>query len=316
MFLQPMQRSLRHFAWRLKYNTKRIFEPTIGRLTVLLLRTLRRADRVRVADRAGAFMRRLGPWLPEHRIGRANLATAFPEKSPAEIEKILSGTWDNLGRVAAEFAFLDRIRVRHPGDPTPADAVYDDIELRRFEEIRTASRPSAFFAAHLANWELPALAAARFGVEASVLYRAPSIPAIADAVLETRKNCMGTLVRSGFDAPLRLARALENGNHIGMLVDQHDSRGVEVTFFGRPCKVNPLLAQLARHTDCFIRGFRVVRLPDGKRFWGEITDPLDLPRDPQGRVDVQRTMQAITSVIEGWVREHPEQWLWLHRRWR
>ena len=59
-----------------------------------------------------------------------------------------------------------------------------------------------------------------------------------------------------------------------------------------------------------------MRLPDGNRFWGEVTEPVDLPRDTQGGVDVQRTMQAVTTVIEGWVREHPEQWLWVHRRWR
>ena len=261
-------------------------------------------------------MRRIGPWLPEHRIGRANLAAAFPEMGARDIENILRGTWENLGRVAAEFAYLDRLKVLHPGDPGPADASYDEVALRRFDEIRSASRPTAFFAAHLANWELPALAAARFGVDASLLYRAPSIRPIAEAVLEIRKNCMGTLVRSGFDAPLRLAHALERGAHVGMLVDQHESRGVDVTFFGRTCRASPLLAQLARHTNCFIRGIRVVRLPDGNRFWGEVTEPVDLPRDAQGGVDVQRTMQAVTTVIEGWVREHPEQWLWVHRRWR
>jgi KDO2-lipid IV(A) lauroyltransferase len=89
-----------------------------------------------------------------------------------------------------------------------------------------------------------------------------------------------------------------------------------VTFFGRTCKANPLIAQLARHTNCSVRGIRAIRLPDGNSFWGELTDPLDLPRDAQGEVDIQGTMQLITSIIEGWVREHPEQWLWLHRRWR
>jgi KDO2-lipid IV(A) lauroyltransferase len=101
-----------------------------------------------------------------------------------------------------------------------------------------------------------------------------------------------------------------------MLVDQYDVRGIDVTFFGRTCKVNPLIGELARRLECPIRGARIVRQPDGHHFWGEVSEPLDLRRDAEGRVDVAATMQAITTMIEGWVREHPEQWLWQHRRWR
>src|SRR5262249_41188873 len=84
----------------------------------------------------------------------------------------------------------------------------------------------------------------------------------------------------------------------------------------RLCKANPFIARLARHAECPIHGVRVVRLADPHRFRGELTQPIAPARDAQGRIDVQGTMQAITSGIEGWVREHPEQWLWLHRRWR
>ncbi len=100
-----------------------------------------------------------------------------------------------------------------------------------------------------------------------------------------------------------------------MLVDQHYTRGVDVTFFGRTCKANPLIAMLAREVECPIYGTRVIRLP-GNRFRGEISDEVKPVRDADGRIDVRGTMQAITDVVEGWVREHPEQWLWVHRRWR
>jgi KDO2-lipid IV(A) lauroyltransferase len=78
---------------------------------------------------------------------------------------------------------------------------------------------------------------------------------------------------------------------------------------------NPLLARLARHYDCPIRGTRIVRLP-GHRFTAELTEEIKPARDADGRVDIAGTMQIITNVVEGWVREYPEQWLWLHRRWR
>jgi Kdo2-lipid IVA lauroyltransferase/acyltransferase len=110
---------------------------------------------------------------------------------------------------------------------------------------------------------------------------------------------------------------LEAGRHVAMLTDQHFVKGVEVEFFGRPCKANPLIAQLARHVECPIHGTRIVRRHDDRnRFFIEMTDAIAPVRDAQGLIDIQGTMQAITTVIEGWVREHPEQWLWLHRRWR
>ena len=76
-------------------------------------------------------------------------------------------------------------------------------------------------------------------------------------------------------------------------------------FFGRWAKANPLIAQLARHTGAPIRGVRVVRQPDGNHFWGELTDEIAPARDADGKIDIQGTMQVITSVVEGWVREHP-----------
>jgi KDO2-lipid IV(A) lauroyltransferase len=112
-----------------------------------------------------------------------------------------------------------------------------------------------------------------------------------------------------------LAKALERGGTAGMLVDQHDHRGVNVHFFGRPARASPLIARLARLIDCPIHGTRVIRLPDN-RFRVELTEAVAPARAPDGRLDIEGTMQAITDVIEGWVREYPEQWLWLHRRWR
>ena len=297
---------------------KAMLDATVGFIAVSLLSALRWTNRQRLANLLGRLMRWAGPWLPEHRIGRANLAAAFPDKSPAEIDAILAGVWDNLGRVAAEFAHLDRLKVLdlEHGDDGSADVFYDRVTNDRFVAVREQGQPTLIFAAHLANWEIPALAAAAHGLHSNILYRRPNIKAVNDAVLQMRAGCMGTLVPAGLDAPVRLADALERGEHVGMLVDQHHVRGVDVVFFGRWVKANPLIAQLARLTGCPIRGVRIVRLPDGNRFRGELTEPLTLPRTADGKVDLQGTMQAITSMIEGWVREHPEQWLWLHRRWR
>ena len=72
---------------------------------------------------------------------------------------------------------------------------------------------------------------------------------------------------------------------------------------------------LLRQVGCPIHGVRVIRLP-GHRFRAELSEEVQPARDAAGQIDVQGTMQAITSVVESWIREYPDQWLWLHRRWR
>ena len=298
-------------ALRLKHAANAV----ISALAVVVLKAIARFDPDRMANFAAAFLRTVGPWLPEHRVGRDNLRAAFPKKSPAEIEGILRGVWDNLGRVAAEFAHLDSLWDYQLNRPAASRIEFSTRDMEIFQQLRDDGKPAFVFAAHLANWELPALAGQLNGLDSTVVYRLPNLGGIAQAIVSMRAGHMGTLIAGGPDAPFKIARALEAGSHVGMLVDQHYGKGVDVIFFGRRCKANPLLARLAHHFDCPIHGVRVIRL-GGRRFRGELTEALNVPRDPDGRVNIERTMQAITSVIEQWVREHPEQWLWLHRRWR
>jgi len=301
---------------RLSRGTKRAGNAVVGAIAIGLIRLLRLVNPDVMANFAGSFMRRIGPLLPEHPIGRANLAAAFPEKSPAEIETILRGVWDNVGRVAAEFAHLDHLSEFDPWHPErPARIEAPDADIKRFLGLIEKGKPTLVFGAHYANWELPAVCAAACNVKTAVLYRRPNIPAIDRWLHSTRAASMGRLISTGLDAPVKLAEALEAGTHIGMLVDQYYVRGVDVTFFGRRTKANPLLARLARHFDCPIHGTRVVRLPN-HRFRAELTEEIKPPRDSDGKIDIAGTTQIIMSIIEGWIREHPEQWLWLHRRWR
>jgi KDO2-lipid IV(A) lauroyltransferase len=310
-----MRKRLERLAHRVRVSIHDALSAAAGYVAVWLLKLIRHLDPDRTADFAGRLAQRIGPWLPEHRVGRANLAAAYPEKSAAEIEAILRGVWDNLGRVAAEFAHLDRLWYFDPDRPEAGRVEVSRESIERFLSLRDDGKPALVFAAHLANWELPAVLAAMHGIDSAVLYRAPNVGPVARAVKKIRAGNMGALIPTGHDAALRLAYAMERGTHVGMLVDQHFGQGVEVQFFGRPCKVNPLIARLARHFDCPIHGVRVIRLPN-HRFRAEITEAVAPVRDAEGRIDIRATMQVITNVVEKWVREHPEQWLWLHRRWR
>jgi Kdo2-lipid IVA lauroyltransferase/acyltransferase len=296
-------------------RSKRVLDAVIGPVAVGALRVVKLTDRRRAANFAGGALRRLGPLLPEHRVGREQLRAAFPNKSDAEIGHILGGVWDNLGRVAAEFVHLDEMRVVGPESDSPNAIILEPDMLERCRRL-IHGKATLSFLCHTANWEMSGVVAKQLGANSAVLYRRPNIASISDAVVKLRAGVMGPMIPTGLDAPVRLARLLQDGVHVGMLVDQHFTKGVDVTFFGRRCKANPLIAMLARQVECPIFGLRIVRLPDCNRFRGEITEPIDPPRDADGRIDIAGTMQAITAVIEGWVREYPEQWLWLHRRWR
>ena len=300
----------------IRRGLKRAWDAFVGAASLGLLRLLRLTDPDKLADFAGWVARTFGPWLPENRIGRENLVAAFPEKSPREIDTILRGAWDNLGRMGAEFAHLDRLWDWDPAHPDRwGRIVITRQQIDRYMTLANDGKPALVFAAHLANWEVPAICAATYQMESAVLYRRPNNARLDRWLHETREASMGELIATGLDAPMKIAEALERGAHVGILVDQYFVRGVDVTFFGRRTKANPLIARLARHYDCPIFGTRVVRLP-GHQLQPDLTEEIKPARDAEGKIDVEETMQIITGVVEGWVREHPEQWLWLHRRWR
>src|SRR5271169_468777 len=300
---------------RIRDATKPIGEAAVGAATIGLLRTTRYFDPIKTANLFGRVMRLIGPTLREQRIGRANLTAAFPEKSPEQIETILAGVWDNLGRVGAEFAHLDHIWEHDPAHPEDSRIEIEPRTHELFAQLRLDGKPALIFASHLGNWELPALAAVAHGLDAAILYRRLNIASADRAIERIRAVKMGTLIPAGRDAPIKLAQALQDGQHVAMLVDQYLRNGVEVTFFGRKTTANPMLARLLRQVECPVYGVRIIRLP-GHRFRAELSEEVKPVRDASGQIDVQGTTQAITSVVEGWIREYPDQWLWLHRRWR
>ena len=285
----------------------------LGRVVKGIFRILRRADPDRSSDFCGAVTRRVGPWLPAHRIGRANLRIAFPEKDAAWIEATLRDSWENLGRVVGEYVHMARIWDYDLDHPDSGRIVTDGAAM--FAELRDDGLPALCFAAHLANWELPAIAAHAHGMASAVVYRMPNNKAVAREITRIRAPLMGRLIRTRAQAAIEMAAALDRGEHLGMVVDQHFSRGVDVTFFGRRCKANPSIARLARRYDCPVVGVRVIREPE-HRFRIAAEGPFELPRDATGAVDVTAATQMIMDVVERWVRENPGQYLWFHRRWR
>jgi KDO2-lipid IV(A) lauroyltransferase len=246
-------------------------------------------------------------------MARRNIALCFPEKSKAEREAILKGSFDNFARLLVEFVFLEDLA---KFDVARREHNFFTIEGgEHFDTLREDGKTAVIFGAHLSNWEMVAVGGHLFGLDLVLPFRAPVHATINADVLEKRTRLMGQLVRNARGAAFEIADAMERGAHVGMMIDQRLVRGIRVPFFGRPARTNPLLATLARQFDCPVHGARAIRMPDG-RMHLVMTPPLEMPRDPQGRIDVEAATALMTRIVEEWVREHPEQWFWLHDRWR
>lgn len=297
---------------RRKAASPRLFDRVLGSIILGLFRLIRLAPSDAMIAFAGRAAELLGPLTSRHAVGSANLRRAFPDLSEAEYSRILKGAWNSLGRIGAEYAFLDRIFDYDPDNPSSGRIEVVGEEL--FKTIQDSKEPAIFFTAHMANWELLAICASKFDLDVTSLFRPPNNATVAREVDRIRTSMMGSLIPSRAGASYALNGVLEKGGRVGLLVDQFFKRGTNITFFGLDAPTNPLLAILTKRFDCPVYGARTIRLPGG-RFRLELTGPLDLPRDADGHINSLATMQAVTDIVESWVREYPEQWLWFHRRW-
>ncbi|MBB3963236.1 lipid A biosynthesis lauroyl acyltransferase [Rhizobium metallidurans] len=258
------------------------------------------------------LMRKIGPKMKRHKLMLANLRNAFPEKSDEEINQIALGSWANMGRLAAEYVFLDRLFDFDPEKSEPGRVEVSGIPI--FLDLLENPRPFIVFTGHTGNFELLPVAGAAFGLYVSVLFRPPNNPYVAQKVFDFRSARMGKLVPSHAGSSFALARQLEAEQGVGVLVDQKFGRGLKTEFFGRPVKTNPLLGKLVRQFNCEVYPARCIRLP-GNRYRLEIEPKVELPRDANGNLDLTATAQLLNDKVESWVREYPEQWLWYHDRW-
>jgi KDO2-lipid IV(A) lauroyltransferase len=255
----------------------------------------------------GALARAIGPRLGITKRARINIGRALPELSEARIAEIIADMWDNLGRVAAEYPHLQEIRVFEPGGL---------VETHGFEHMDSAvaaGRRMIIFSGHIANWEIGMLAAVQYGIAVAQIYRAANNPLV-DRMITRFRGTGGELIPKGTVAARRAIAVLRRGAHLTMLADQKMNDGISVPFFGRAAMTTSALAVLALRFDCDVLPARVERL-GGARFRLTVFPPLPLPRSGDRHADVAALTARVNLTLEGWVRDRPGEWFWLHRRW-
>lgn len=279
---------------------KAVGEVILARLARLVFAGLRGLGLRRASALGGAVLRALGPWTPRQKRVLGNLALAFPERDAAWRAAVARDAWENLGRTACEYVHLAELA---------AQAELPPGTMQALARLRADPRPKLVMAAHLANWEVPAVIMHARGERSAIVYRTPNNARIAAMVRAMREPIMGRLIPATMAAPRTMHAMLKDGVSIGMLIDQHFSRGMRVAFMGADVLANPLVAQLAARHGVAVYGMRAQRLPGGG-VRAVLEGPYDLP------ADLAAAVQAQNDIIARWVREAPGDWLWMHRRWR
>lgn len=260
-----------------------------------------------LASALGGWLgRTIGYRLPVTRRARRNLARAYPEKSEAERESIIRRMWDNLGRTAAEFPHIGSLSVG-----AGARIAFEGVE--HIEAAQARGRGLLFFAAHIGNWEVFGPAALSRNISLNLVYRAPNNRRL-DWLFTGRGNLGAEMIPKGSQGARRALQLLQQGKAIGLLIDQKMNDGIPVPFFGRDAMTAPAIAQFALKFGTPVLPAHTVRLK-GAHFRLVIEPPLTLPETSDRHEAIRILMTEVNRIVEGWVRENPEQWLWLHKRW-
>jgi len=245
------------------------------------------------------------------RTGVDNLLQAFPDMSPAEAEARATRVYEHFGRATVEVALGDRLL-----GPSTFDDHIVLLGENHLRDVMAAGKGAIFVTAHLGPWEIFGLLARHYGVSWTSVYRPMKNPYIDRSMWRYRAAHGQTLIPKYGAAPA-LLRVLRRGGYIALLVDQHaKDEGLWVPFFGRPASTTPAPALLAMRTGAPIVTGYARRLPGLYRFEVLCDEPLFVRPAGDRPAAVRNATIEVNRRLESYVRQFPDQWLWMHRRWR
>ncbi|MDC7681783.1 lysophospholipid acyltransferase family protein [Asticcacaulis sp. BYS171W] len=259
------------------------------------------------SDVGGWLLRVIGPVSPTQKLVRQNIDLAFPDKDEAWKARVIRAQWDNLGRTFAEFAIMDRIRIGN------GRVVVENME--RLKAIAASDTPVVFISGHFANWEIMPSTIVDSGVQCQMTYRAANNPYVDERIKAGRMRYgVRLFAPKGGDGAKELLIAMGKGDSVALMNDQKFNRGVETPFFGRNVDTAPGPTRLAMRFGTVLQPMTVERL-EKARFRVIVHDPIEVDNTGHKAQDIETTVAKVSAFIEQVVRERPEEWFWVHKRW-
>ena len=286
------------------------------RLEATLAATVGAAVRLLPRHTARALGRRLGrvwAWLDRRHLAIAadNLRQAFPEWGAEQVERTARAVYVHFAQVMLELLWMPR-RGREE-----VMSFVDGFGIEGAAKAETSGRGYIFVCAHFGNWEIHGISHAwRTGRPFGVIARPLDNPAL-DARLCEVRTMSGNNVIYKRRALQQVLKLLREGKGVAILIDQNvqEDDGIFVDFFGRKAATTTVAAALAVKTGAYLIPSYAELQPDG-RYHAVCEPPIEWTPSGDRDADVARLTQQMTTVIEGWIRRRPEQWLWMHRRWK
>ncbi len=245
------------------------------------------------------------------KVGMRNLAMVFPEKSASERARILRGEFASLGRQLAEVCHFPK----YTRDNVEQVVVYDGLE--NYEQARARGRGVLFLTAHFGGWELSAFTHSLQGHWMHVVVRAMDNVYL-DRMIRQYRTMHGNQIVEKDDFVRGLLAAMKSGEVVGILMDTNMTppQGIFVDFFGIPACTASGLARIALRTDAAVVPTFTIWDADLKKYRLRFDPAVELVRSGDLEAEIQANTQKFTTIIEDYVRRYPEQWLWVHRRWK
>ena len=249
-------------------------------------------------------------WPRLRRVGMFNLRIAFPEWTDKRRRKVLFAEFRNLGRMLADFAHfpnLDRENIEHL-------IIYDGFE--NYDEARKKGSGIIFLTAHFGNWELGSFAHGVYGYPCNFVVREMDNP-LMDELINRYRCASGGQAIEKREFARKTLRAFERNEAVGILMDQNmlSGEGIFVDFFGLPACTTTGPARVARRTGAPVILGLVIWDPKLKKYRLRF-DRIDWIKNPDPEKEIELNTANFTKRIEDYIRRYPDQWLWVHRRWK
>jgi Kdo2-lipid IVA lauroyltransferase/acyltransferase len=244
-------------------------------------------------------------------VGMRNLAMVFPEKRAPERARILRGEFASLGRQLAEVCHFPKYTLAN----VEQVLVYDGLE--NYEQAHARGKGVLFLTAHFGGWELSAFTHSLHGHWMHVVVRAMDNMYLDRLIRQYRTMHRNQIVEKD-DFVRGLLGAMKAGEVVGILMDTNMTppQGIFVDFFGIPACTASGLARIALRTDAAVVPTFTIWDADLKKYRLRFDPAVELVRSGDLEADIQANTQKFTTIIEEYVRRYPEQWLWVHRRWK